>query len=103
MASRKVRLENALLPEGWRTNITVDVDVNGKILNCSATGNHASPKLKGFAIPAMLNVHSHAHQRLMAGLAEKAGPGTDSFWTWREIMYGFALRLGPDDLEAVAA
>ena len=49
-------------------------------------------------IPAMPNVHSHAHQRLMAGLAERAGPGADSFWTWREVMYGFALRLGPEDL-----
>ena len=39
----------------------------------------------------------------MAGLAEKAGPGADSFWTWREVMYGFALKLGPEDLEAVAA
>src|SRR5438552_7542060 len=55
------------------------------------------------AIPAMPNVHSHAHQRLMQGLAEKAGPGADNFWTWREAMYGFALKLQPDDLEAVAA
>jgi formimidoylglutamate deiminase len=39
----------------------------------------------------------------MQGLAEKAGPGSDSFWTWREAMYSFALKLGPDDLEAVAA
>ena len=57
----------------------------------------------GVAIPAMANVHCHAHQRLMTGLAEKAGPGADTFWTWREIMYRFALKLGPDDLEAVAA
>jgi formimidoylglutamate deiminase len=39
----------------------------------------------------------------MAGLAEVAGPGADSFWTWREVMYGFALKLGPEDLQAVAA
>ncbi len=57
----------------------------------------------GIAIPAVPNVHSHAHQRLMVGLAERAGPGADSFWTWREAMYGFALKLSPDDLEAVAA
>jgi formimidoylglutamate deiminase len=59
--------------------------------------------IKGIAIPAVPNVHSHAHQRLMVGLAERAGPGADSFWTWREVMYGFALKLSPDDLEAVAA
>jgi formimidoylglutamate deiminase len=59
--------------------------------------------ISGIAIPAVPNVHSHAHQRLMMGLAERAGPGVDSFWTWREAMYGFALKLSPDDLEAVAA
>ena len=60
-------------------------------------------RISGIAVPAMPNVHSHAHQRFMLGLAERAGPGADSFWTWREAMYGFALRLSPDDLEAVAA
>ena len=39
----------------------------------------------------------------MAGLAERSGPGPDSFWTWREVMYGFLDRMGPEDLEAVAA
>jgi formimidoylglutamate deiminase len=39
----------------------------------------------------------------MAGLAERRGPGDDSFWTWREAMYGFASRIGPDALRAVAA
>src|SRR3546814_4514009 len=43
----------------------------------------------------------------MAGLAERAGeagtPGADdSFWTWREVMYGFVNRLGPDQVEAIA-
>jgi formimidoylglutamate deiminase len=39
----------------------------------------------------------------MAGLAERRGPGDDSFWTWRETMYGFASRISPDALRAVAA
>jgi formimidoylglutamate deiminase len=56
-----------------------------------------------FALPGMPNLHSHAFQRAMAGLAERRGPGDDSFWTWREAMYGFASRIGPDALRAVAA
>jgi|SRR6185437_2999839 len=56
-----------------------------------------------FALPGMPNLHSHAFQRAMAGLAERRGPGDDSFWTWRETMYGFASRIGPDALRAVAA
>src|SRR4029079_17485732 len=93
MASRKVRLEKALLPEGWRKNVNLDVDVSGKIVNCNAISEDSSPKLKGFAIPAMPNVHSHAHQRLMAGLAEKAGPGAGSFLAWRGGGVGLPLKV----------
>ena len=48
------------------------------------------------------NLHSHAFQRAMAGMAEKRLHPTDSFWTWRETMYDMALRFSPDDLYAVA-
>jgi formimidoylglutamate deiminase len=51
----------------------------------------------------MVNLHSHAFQRAMAGLAERAGSSEDSFWTWRELMYGFAGRITPEQLEAVAS
>ena len=53
--------------------------------------------------PAAMNLHSHAFQRAMAGLAEVRGTETDTFWTWRETMYRFALMMSPDDVEAVAA
>ncbi|HRQ64773.1 MAG TPA: formimidoylglutamate deiminase [Xanthomonadaceae bacterium] len=56
-----------------------------------------------FAIAGIPNIHSHAFQRAMAGLAERAGPGEDSFWTWREAMYACAQRMDPDRLRAVAA
>jgi len=56
-----------------------------------------------FALPGMSNLHSHAFQRAMAGLAERRGPGDDSFWTWRETMYGFTSRIGPDELRSIAA
>ena len=39
----------------------------------------------------------------MAGLAERAGEGDDSFWTWREVMYRFVDRLDPDGMRAIAA
>ena len=51
----------------------------------------------------MPNLHSHAFQRGMAGLAETRGPDADSFWSWREVMYRFALSMTPDQVEAVAA
>ncbi|HET7358834.1 MAG TPA: formimidoylglutamate deiminase, partial [Rhodanobacteraceae bacterium] len=56
-----------------------------------------------WVLPGMPNLHSHAFQRAMAGLAERRGQGDDSFWSWRETMYAFAAALGPDDLQAIAA
>ncbi len=102
MANRKFRFESALVSGRWQGDVCVVVDDDGMIAAVEANSSDGEP-VKGAAVAAMPNVHSHAHQRLMAGLAEKAGPGADSFWTWREAMYGFALKLSPDDLEAVAA
>ena len=53
-------------------------------------------------IPGIANLHSHAFQRAMAGLAERQTHPEDSFWTWREIMYRFAARMDPDSTYAVA-
>jgi formiminoglutamate deiminase len=39
----------------------------------------------------------------MAGLAEIKGTSSDSFWTWREVMYRFVDRMTAEDIEAVAA
>lgn len=54
-------------------------------------------------LPGIANLHSHAFQRAMAGLAERQGHPQDSFWTWRETMYSMASRFDPDTLRAVAA
>jgi formiminoglutamate deiminase len=56
----------------------------------------------GVAMPGLPNLHSHAFQRGMAGLAEVRGPASDSFWTWRDVMYRFVDRLTPDDMQAIA-
>ena len=56
----------------------------------------------GWRLPAIANLHSHAFQRAMAGLAEVQTDPADSFWTWRETMYRMAARFDPDLLRAVA-
>jgi formimidoylglutamate deiminase len=102
MAIAKFRFPSALVSGRWQSDVAVGFDAKGMIESVVA-GSQDGQAIHGAAIPALPNVHSHAHQRLMAGLAEKAGPANDSFWTWREVMYEFALKLSPDDLEAVAA
>jgi formimidoylglutamate deiminase len=62
-------------------------------------------RLDGFALPGLVNAHSHAFQRAFAGLAERghnAQAVHDDFWTWRERMYQVALRIDSEALEAVA-
>jgi len=54
-------------------------------------------------LPGLSNLHSHAFQRGIAGLTEIRGGSSDSFWTWRELMYRFVGRMTPDDVEAIAA
>lgn len=102
MKERKLRFESLLLPTGWAADVCLTIDAGGLITGIEA-GSTAGEAVSGIAVPGMANLHSHTHQRLMQGLAERAGLGPDSFWTWREVMYGFALKLSPDDLEAVAA
>jgi formimidoylglutamate deiminase len=58
---------------------------------------------RGWRLPGIANLHSHAFQRAMAGMAERQTDPLDSFWTWRETMYRFAARFDPDTLHAVAA
>ena len=55
------------------------------------------------AVPGLPNVHSHAFQRGMAGLAEHRGDSDENFWSWREVMYRFLDHLTPDEVEAICA
>ncbi len=94
----------ALLPQGWRSDVRIAVDREGWIVEVgSGRSDAGAERLSGPAIPGMANLHSHAFQRAMAGLAELAGAGEDSFWTWREVMYDFLARLTPDQVQAIAA
>lgn len=93
-----------LLEDGWHHNVLIEVDDAGFIhaLTPNASADNAQ-RLNGAAIPAMANLHSHAFQRVMAGLAEVAGDPQDSFWTWRDLMYRMVQRLSPQQVGAIAA
>ena len=95
--------EQALLADGWQRNVRLTL-AGGRI-DKAETGAAAKPGDERHAIvlPGMPNLHSHAFQRGMAGLAEIRGPSSDSFWSWREVMYRFALAMTPEQVEAVAA
>lgn len=102
-APRSFHFSEALLAEGWAENVRISV-ADG-LISAIETGVAPTPvdERHAVSLPGLPNLHSHAFQRGMAGLAEVRGPAGDSFWTWREIMYRFVDRIDPDDLTAIAA
>jgi formimidoylglutamate deiminase len=102
-ATTSLHATTALLPDGWASGVRVTV--TGGTITQVETGvsPQSGDETHSALVPAMPNLHSHAFQRAMAGLAEVRGPGSDSFWSWRTIMYKFALSMTPEQVEAVAA
>ena len=95
--------ERALLPSGWANNVRLEVNADGVLTHIQAD-SHAdgAERLNGPLLPGMPNLHSHAFQRAMAGLAEVAGNPNDSFWTWRDLMYRLVGKISPDQLGVIA-
>ena len=95
---------DVLLPEGWAASVRLSIAADGSIESVTPGGDADGCELvTGIAVPGVPNLHSHAFQRAMAGLAERGSERGDSFWGWRERMYAFSERFDPDDLQAVAA
>ena len=103
-AAQELYFDHALLPSGWTRNVSVAVGADGSIADVRQSARADDAHRAGrIAVPGMPNLHSHAFQRAMAGLAEHATEAHDSFWTWRETMYRYAGRVDPAALAAIAA
>ena len=108
-AIRRFHVDHLHQPSGWLSPAFVTLDDAGVI----ARVDDAPPegwdpgdalRLKGFAVPGVPDLHSHAFQRALVGRGEANAPGRDdSFWTWRQAMYAVAAEVSPEALEAVAA
>lgn len=95
--------QHALLAQGWTNNVRLTVDrgcISQLELGVVAA---ASDERVDTVIPGLCNAHSHAFQRALAGHTERRGVDpTDTFWTWRALMYRLADRVGPDELHGIA-
>jgi formiminoglutamate deiminase len=93
----------ALLPTGWASQVRIGLS-DGRIASLEID----SPPERDdsschVVLPGMPNLHSHAFQRALSGLTEVPGESADSFWSWRDIMYRYALSMTPDQLDVVAS
>jgi formimidoylglutamate deiminase len=96
----------AWLPDGWRANVLLRAGSDGRWAEVTA-GIAVAPTgasvVAGPLLPGVVDAHSHAFQRAFAGLTERRDAASDDFWSWRDRMYAVALRIGPEQLRAVAA
>ena len=100
----------AWLAGRWQQNVLLRADASGhwaEITPDVTTPPLDATVLAGPVLPGLVNAHSHAFQRAFAGLSERRMAGRDGkpddFWSWRDRMYGVALRITPEQLQAVAA
>ena len=98
----RLHFASALLPSGWANDVQVVITADAIAAVTPNVAPDAGDERHAIALPGLASLHSHAFQRGMAGLAELRGDSTDTFWTWRETMYRFALAMTPDDVAAVA-
>ncbi len=100
---KSIIFSKALLTNGWADNVLLNINNQGRIEEIIKDYKGSGHVVAGYALPGMNNVHSHAFQRAMAGLAEYSTSENDSFWTWRDIMYRFAEKITSSDLQTIAA
>lgn len=93
----------------WAKDVLLTVAANGSWHSvqpgATAQQQAGATRLPGPVLPGLVNAHSHAFQRAMAGLTERRSAGahaSDDFWSWRDRMYSAANRITPQQLEAIA-
>ena len=101
----KFKANLAWIDGAWASNVFLESDEQGfwRHIQTNATDAESQGALAlKCVIPGLVNAHSHAFQRAIAGLTEHSERSGDDFWSWRDRMYRVALRVGPDHLESIA-
>jgi len=103
--TRRLFARDALLPQGWAADVLVEIADDGTIAAVDARSAPDGAEIAGGPlVAAMPNVHSHAFQRGLAGRTGRhSHDRSDTFWTWRDVVYDFLDRIDADALEAVTA
>ena len=98
---------SAMLIDGWADDVLITIDADGMI----ETAGHRRPRTARIGSPCGAGPSGDGQSPqpcLSAGHGRTGGKGgsrerRDSFWSWRETMYLFLERLGPDEVGAIAA
>ncbi|HYF17317.1 MAG TPA: formimidoylglutamate deiminase [Ramlibacter sp.] len=104
----RILADKAWIDGAWASDVLLVAAADGRwsevSVGCTAKQAAGAVRLPGAALPGLVDAHSHAFQRAIAGLTERLPPGqSDSFWTWRDRMYEVALAVSAQELEDIAA
>lgn len=100
----KLYANDALIASQWARDVRIDIATDGTVAAVEVGVRPDGAEIvHGPLLPAISNVHSHAFQRAIAGRTGRAGPESDTFWTWRQQMYAFLDSIDADAFEAIAA
>ncbi len=90
----------------FESGLAMFVDENGRITRFSRDRADLERALRlpnRAILPGLVNVHSHAFQRVIRGRTEhRTAAERDTFWTWRVSMYHAANLLSPEAMYHVA-
>ena len=104
-APQRLHAPHAWVGGRWQAEVLLEIAPDGTwgaVIPGVTTPPADAQRLPGPVLPGLVNAHSHAFQRAFAGLAERREGTHDDFWSWRDRMYGVALRITPEELQVVA-
>ncbi|MFN9281221.1 MAG: amidohydrolase family protein, partial [Betaproteobacteria bacterium] len=102
---RRLHAPHAWVDGRWQAEVLLEVAADGTwaaVTPGVTTPPPGTQRLSGPVLPGLVNAHSHAFQRAFVGLTERREGAHDDFWSWRDRMYGVALRITPEELKSVA-
>ena len=108
--AKKFLAPQAWVQGAWADSVLLEVNADGcwggVTPGATPAQQAGATRLVGPVLPGVVNAHSHAFQRAIAGLTERRSSGAgaaDDFWSWRDRMYSAANRITPEQLEAIAS
>jgi formimidoylglutamate deiminase len=104
---RRLFASQAWIAGDWARDVLLVAGDDGRWsevrADCPPEERRGAELLGGPVLPGLVNGHSHAFQRAIAGLTERSPVGEqDDFWSWRDRMYRVALAITPGEMERIA-
>ncbi|CAI5448317.1 unnamed protein product [Caenorhabditis angaria] len=100
--NKTIFFAHALIDGQLVDDVEIHVDSDGRIQNIAT--NRVKPATfaidlrRHVALPGFVNTHSHAFHRFLRGRSEIGKSAADTFWKWRDNMYGLVADVDKEKI-----